>query len=72
MSERKAVTGDWRKLHEELQEFYCTSNNIQAIRSQRMRWTRHVARTEDNRNAYMVSVGKTEEVRSIGKFRCNI
>ena len=70
MSEREAVTGDWRKLHEELHGFYCTPNNIQAIRSQRMRWARHVARMEDNRNAYRVSVGQTEEVRSIGRSRC--
>jgi len=37
VSERKAVTGDWRKLCEELHDFYCRPNNIQAIRSQRMR-----------------------------------
>lgn len=48
--EREAVTGDWRKLREELQDFYCKPNNIQAIRSQRMRRVGHVARMEDNRN----------------------
>jgi hypothetical protein len=58
VSEREAVTGDWRKLCEELHDFYCTPNNIQAIRSQRMRWAGHVARMEDNRNAYRFSVGK--------------
>jgi hypothetical protein len=45
-------------------------NNIQAIRSQRTRWAGHVAHIEDNRNAYRVSVRKTEEVRSIGRSRC--
>jgi hypothetical protein len=65
-----AVTKDWRKLHEELHDFYCTPNNIQESRSQRMRWAGHVARMEDNRNAYRVSVGQTEEVRSIGRSRC--
>jgi hypothetical protein len=68
VSERAAVTGDWRKLHEELHDFQCTPNNIQKTRSQR--WTKHVARMEDNRNAYRVSVGQTEEVRSIGRSRC--
>jgi hypothetical protein len=70
VTEREAVTGDWRKLHEELHEFYCTPNNIQTNRSHRMRWAGHVARMEDNRNACRVSVEKTEEVRSSGRSRC--
>jgi len=35
---RDEVTGDWRKLHiEELNDLYCSSNNVWMIKSRRMR-----------------------------------
>jgi hypothetical protein len=41
---RKEVTGDWRKLHsEELQDF-CSSSYIITINSRRKRWAGNVAR----------------------------
>jgi hypothetical protein len=44
--ERDEVTGEWRKLHnEELRDFYSLSNIIRIIKSRRMRWAGHVART---------------------------
>jgi hypothetical protein len=43
---RDEVTGGWRKLHEELHNLYFLPSIIRMIRSRRMRWTRHVARTE--------------------------
>jgi hypothetical protein len=43
---RDEVTGDWRKLHnEELHNLYYSPNIIRMIKSKRMRWARHVART---------------------------
>jgi hypothetical protein len=43
---RDEMTGDWRKLHnEELHNLYFSPNMITMIKSRRMRWTRHVART---------------------------
>jgi hypothetical protein len=44
-SKRDEVTEEWRKLHnEELNDRYCSSDVIRAIKSMRMRWAEHVAR----------------------------
>jgi hypothetical protein len=65
---RDEVTGEWRKLHkEELNDLYCLQNNIRVIKSRRMRWTGHVART--GIGAYRVSVGKPEGKRPLGRPR---
>jgi hypothetical protein len=53
-------TGGWRKLHNELRNFYTSPRIIRIIKSRRMRWTGHVARMGDKRNAYRVLVGKPE------------
>jgi hypothetical protein len=40
---RDAVTGGWRKLHnEELHNLYSLPSIIRKIKSMRMRWARHV------------------------------
>jgi hypothetical protein len=42
---RGALTGEWRKLHnEELNDMYCSPNVIRVIKSRRTRTAGHVAR----------------------------
>jgi hypothetical protein len=43
---RDEVTGEWRKHHnEELCDLYSSPNIVRLIKSRRMRWVEHVART---------------------------
>ena len=41
---RDEVTGEWRKLHEELSDLYSLPNIVRVVKSRRMRWAGHVAR----------------------------
>jgi hypothetical protein len=61
---RDEVTGKWRKLHnEELRDLYSSPSIIRIIKSRRMTRAGHVARMEENRNAYRLLVGKPEGKR---------
>jgi hypothetical protein len=45
------VTGEWRKLQNgELHNLYSSPDIIRRIKSRRMRWAGHVARTGEGRN----------------------
>jgi hypothetical protein len=69
-SKRDDVTGRWRKLHnEELHSSYSSPSVIRMIKSRRMRWTGHVARMGEKRNAYRILVGKPEGKRPLGRPR---
>jgi hypothetical protein len=58
---RDEVTGEWRKLHnEELRDLYSSPSVSRIIKSRRIRWTGHVARMGEKRNAYRLLVGKPE------------
>jgi hypothetical protein len=58
---RDEVTGGWRKLHnEELNNLHSSPSIVTMIKSRRMRWAGHIARIEENRNAYRILVGKPE------------
>jgi len=47
---RGEVTGEWRKLHnEKLNDLYCSPNIVRVIKSRRIRWAGHVARTGERR-----------------------
>jgi hypothetical protein len=59
---RNEVTGEWRKLHSgELHNLYSSPDIIRQIKSRRMRWTGHVARMGEGRNAYRVLVESPNE-----------
>jgi hypothetical protein len=67
---RDDVTGDWRKLHnEELHILYSSPNIIRMIKSRTMRWTGHVARMGEKKNAYGILMGLPEGKRPLGRPR---
>jgi hypothetical protein len=67
------VTGEWRKLHnEELRDLYSSPTTVRVIKSRRVRWEGHVARSEEWRGVYRVLVGKPEEKRPRCRWEDNI
>jgi hypothetical protein len=69
---RGAVTGGWRKLHnEEFRDLYSSpSTIIRMIKSRRIRWSGCVARMGGGeRNAYRLLAGKPEGRRPLGRPR---
>jgi hypothetical protein len=61
------VTGEWRKLHnEELHDLY---SSPRIIKCRRMRWTGHVARMGERRNAYRLLVENPEGKRPLERPR---
>jgi hypothetical protein len=56
------VAGAWRRLHnEKIHNLHASPNTIWVTKSRRMRWTGHVARMGEIRNAYKVLVVKLEK-----------
>jgi len=67
---RSELTGDCRKLHnEELNDLHCSADIIRVIKSRRMRWAGHVARTGERKSAYRVWMGKPEGNSPFGRPR---
>jgi hypothetical protein len=67
---RVEVMGEWRKLHnKELHDLYSSPSIIRIIMWRRMRWSGHVARMGEKRNAYRLLVGKPEGKRPLGRPR---
>jgi hypothetical protein len=49
---KREEDGSWGKLHNiELHDLYSSSNIVRVIQSRRMRWTGHVARMGEGRDA---------------------
>jgi hypothetical protein len=59
-TKRDEVTGEWRKLHDELNDLYCSPNIIWLPRSRRVRWAGHVARMGDRKGKCRVLVERPE------------
>jgi hypothetical protein len=65
---RDEATGEWRKVHnEELNYLYSSPNIVGLIKSRRMGWAGHGARTRGRRGVHRVFVGKTEGKRPPGR-----
>ncbi|KAJ4442579.1 hypothetical protein ANN_04166 [Periplaneta americana] len=70
VAKRDEVAGEWRKLHNaELHALYSSPDIIRNIKSRHLRWTGHVARMGESRNAYRVLDGSPEGKRSLGRLR---
>ena len=67
---RDEVTGEWRKLHNgELNDLCSSPNILRVIKSRRMRWAGHVARTGERRGVYRGLVGKPVGRRPLERLR---
>ena len=52
------ITGEWRKLHNEVvNDLYCSPNIFRVIKLRRMILAGHVARMGESSSVYMVLVG---------------
>jgi hypothetical protein len=67
---RDEVTGDWRKLHNELHGLYSSPSIVRVIKARRMRWAWHVVGIGEVRGAYNILVGRPEGRRPLGRRRC--
>jgi hypothetical protein len=61
---RDEVTGEWRRLRNELNDLYSSPNM-----SGRKRWMGHVAHMGEGRDAYRILVGKPEGRKPLGRPR---
>jgi hypothetical protein len=67
---RDEGTGESIKLHnEELRYLYSSLSIIRMVKSWRMRWARHVARTGDKRNVRRLLLEKPQGKRLLGRPR---
>jgi len=65
---RDEVTGERRKLlNDELYGLYSSPHIIRMIKSRRISWAGHVARTGERNGAYRVLVGRCDGKRSLGR-----
>jgi hypothetical protein len=56
------IAGGSRRLHnEELHNLYASPNIIRVIKSERMKWAKHVACMREMRSAYNIMAGNLKE-----------
>jgi hypothetical protein len=67
---RDEVTGEWRKLYNELNDLYSSPSIIRVVRSRRMRREGQVRRIGEWRGVYRILVGKPEGKRPLGRPSC--
>jgi hypothetical protein len=56
-----------KTIQEELNDLYSSPNIVRVIKSRRMRWAGHVARTGERRGAHSVLVRKRDGKRPLGR-----
>jgi hypothetical protein len=68
---RKEVTGDWRKLYDEVPHDLCSSSSvIRVIKLRRIRYVGHEAHIGRRREMYTGFDEETEGKRLLGRPRC--
>ena len=58
--------------NEELHSLYRLPNIIRVIKTRRLRWAGHVARTEEGRSAFKILTDKPTGKRPLGRYRRTI
>jgi len=53
---RVEVTREWRKIYDEISDWYYSPDIIQVIKSRRMRWASHVKQRGKRKGVYRVLV----------------
>jgi hypothetical protein len=67
---RDKVTGEWRRVHNEvLNDLYSSSDIIWVIKMRRMSWAGHVARIGESKDAYRILIRRPEGRRPLGQSR---
>jgi hypothetical protein len=67
---RDEVTGEWKNLYnEELNDLYCSHNNVRVVKSRKMKLVGHMASMGESTGVYRVLVGKPEGKRPLGRPR---
>jgi hypothetical protein len=67
---KREEDGSWRKLHnDEIHSLYSSLNIVRVIKSRRVKWAEHVARTGEGRVVYRVLVGRLEGKRPLERPR---
>jgi len=66
------IRGEWRELHNELNDLYCSPNIVVVIKSRRIRWPGYVACMGERRVVYRVLVGKPERKRPRHRWEDNM
>jgi hypothetical protein len=55
---KRDENGEWRRLHnEELHKLYHSLTIVGEVKSRELRWTGHIARTEEGRRAFKILTG---------------
>jgi hypothetical protein len=67
---RDGLTGEWRMLHNEMQnDLYSLPNIVRVVKSRRMGWAGQVVRVVEESGMHMMLVGKPEGKRPLGSPR---
>ena len=65
----RRIFGPKRDENEERRRLHSSPNIVRVIKSRRLRWAEHVARTEEGRSTFKILTGKPTGKRPLGRPR---